>query len=65
MCKRYFFILFVLKICTFRFANYKTDGFKIVRHGNNTLYLNCRHCVPDSVINLSYHSVYPSFYLLV
>ena len=22
MCKRYFFILFVLKICTFRFANY-------------------------------------------
>lgn len=23
MCKRYFFILFVLKICTFRFANYK------------------------------------------
>lgn len=25
MCKRYFFILFVLKICTFRFANYKVD----------------------------------------
>lgn len=24
MCKRYFFILFVLKICTFRFANYIT-----------------------------------------
>ena len=43
----------------------KTDGFKIVRHGNNTLYLNCRHCVPDSVVNLSDHSVYPSFYLLV
>ena len=43
----------------------KTDGFKIVRYGNNALHLNCRHCVPDSVINLSYHSVYPSFYLLV
>lgn len=24
MCKRYFFILFVLKICTFRFANYSS-----------------------------------------
>ena len=43
----------------------KTDGFKIVRYGNNTLYLNCRHCVLDSVVNLSDHSVYPSFYLLV
>lgn len=27
MCKRYFFILFVLKICTFRFANYITNIF--------------------------------------
>lgn len=26
MCKRYFFILFVLKICTFRFANYSSFG---------------------------------------
>ncbi len=25
MCKRYFFILFVLKICTFRFANYNSN----------------------------------------
>lgn len=29
MCKRYFFILFVLKICTFRFANYITIGYNI------------------------------------
>ena len=43
----------------------KTDGFKIVRYGNNTLNHNCRHFVLDSVVNLSYHSVYPSFYLLV
>lgn len=40
MCKRYFFILFVLKICTFRFANYiKPDmGFRVVlskAEGNN------------------------------
>ena len=38
----------------------KTDGFKIVRHGNNTLYLNCRHCVPDSVVNLSDQRMFTS-----
>ena len=30
MCKRYFFILFVLKICTFRFANYTGDMLELV-----------------------------------
>ena len=30
MCKRYFFILFVLKICTFRFANYTYFGRKFL-----------------------------------
>lgn len=38
MCKRYFFILFVLKICTFRFANYKyTINKRIIKQSNNKL----------------------------
>lgn len=46
MCKRYFFILFVLKICTFRFANYTTmvsgyySSLMIGKYRDYGLYLN-------------------------
>lgn len=58
MCKRYFFILFVLKICTFRFANYKkkVSPFVDVKGGtyvtnNGGLYVNasagCRFAINE------------------
>lgn len=37
MCKRYFFILFVLKICTFRFANYNLPQKEITYEYNSQL----------------------------
>ena len=38
MCKRYFFILFVLKICTFRFANYTipVNMMIVMKNGRNS-----------------------------